>query len=84
MAAHLLGCSLGERLDNTRRSRKRLERRLTEAVSCHMDDMYVSREWSYFDEVASFLYCDRTASSSSSTLVDEICHPGRRDRPIVH
>ena len=56
MAAHLLGCSLGEGLDNIRRSWKRTKRRLTEAVSCHMDDMYLSREWSHFNEVASFLF----------------------------
>ena len=37
MAAHLLGCSLGEGLDNIRRSWKRLTRRLAETVSCHMD-----------------------------------------------
>ena len=35
-----------------------------------------SREWSHSTEVASFLYCDRTASSSSSNLVDDIGHPG--------
>ena len=54
------------------------------AVSRHMDDMYLSREWSHFNRFASSLYCDRTASSSSSKLVDEICDPGIRDRPVVH
>ena len=43
MAAHLLGCSLGEDLDSNRRSWKRVKRRLTEALSRHMDDMYLSR-----------------------------------------
>ena len=81
MAAHLLGCSLREGLDNIRRSWKRSKRRLGEAVSCHMDVMYLSREWSRCIEVASILYCDRTASSSTSDLVDDICHPGIRDRP---
>ena len=42
MAAHLLGCSLREGLDNVRRSWKRLKRRLAEAASCHMEDMYLS------------------------------------------
>ena len=78
VAAHLLGYSLGEGLDNIRRSWKRLKRRLTEAVSWQMDDMYLSREWSHLNEVASFLYCDRTASSSTAELVDEICHLGIR------
>ena len=50
-----------------------LQQRLTEAACCHMDDTYVSHEWSHFTEVASFLCCDRTASSSSLILVDEIC-----------
>ena len=47
----LLDCSLGEGLHNIRRSWKRLKRRLAEAVSCHMDDMYLSREWSHFNGV---------------------------------
>ena len=84
MAAHLLSCSLREGLDNIRRSWKRLKRRLTEAASCHMDDMYLSREWSHFTEVASFLSCDRTASSSSSNLVDDVCHPRMRDQRAAH
>ena len=76
VAAHLLGCSLREGLDNIRRSWKRLKRRPTEAASCHVDDMSFSREWPHFTEVASSIYCDRTASSCSSNLVDHACHPG--------
>ena len=51
MAAHLLGCSLREGHDTVRHSWKRSKRQLAEAVSCHMDDMYLSREWSKFTEV---------------------------------
>ena len=40
LAARLLCCSLRDGLDNIRRSWKREKRWLTEAVSCHMDDVY--------------------------------------------
>ena len=41
-------------IEEARRSWKRLQRRLTEAACCQMDDTYFSREWSHFTEVASF------------------------------
>ena len=55
MAAHLLGCSLGEDLDN-RRSWKSLKRRLTEAVSRQKVDIHLSREWTHFNGFASFFF----------------------------
>ena len=48
------------------------------------DDMYHSREWSRTDDSAYFPCCVRTASSSSSRLVDDACLPETRDRPVSH
>ena len=59
---------------------KTLKRRLMEAKSGHTDDMYHSREWSRTDDSVSFPCSGRTASSSSSRLVDDSCLPGIRDQ----
>ena len=83
MDAHLLRCSLGERLDNFRRPWKRVKR-LMEVMSGHTDDMYFSHEWSRSNGFVSFHYRDRSASSSSSRLDDDICLPVIRDRPVSH
>ena len=66
--------SLNEHLDGRALAfMKTLKRRITEAMSGHTDDVYLSREWSRTNDSASFPCCGRKVSACFSNLVGEIC-----------